>query len=115
MIIKLDELAVSTLPAFKGGDKEFRANMFFDGKNRMFKGCLIPGASIGVHTHDDSCETIFILSGKGTILEIEDGVETLKEVVPGDCLFCDKGQTHSLRNTSPDEDLTFYASVIQLA
>ena len=114
MIIKLNELAVSTFPAFKGGDKEFRANMFFDGKNRMFKGCLIPGASIGVHTHDDSCETIFILSGKGTILEIEDGVESLKEVVPGDCLFCAKGHSHSLRNPSETEDLVFYASVIQL-
>ena len=113
MIIKLDEIALSTIPAFKGGDTEFRTNMYFDGRNRLFKGCLIPGASIGVHTHEDSCETIFILSGKGTILEIENGVETLKEVNAGDCLFCDKGQTHSLRNTS-DEDLVFYASVIQL-
>lgn len=113
MIIRFDEIPESVLPAFKGGNKEFHANMFFDGKNRMFKGRLIPGASIGLHTHDDSCETIFILSGKGTILEIEDGVETLKEVLSGDCLFCAKNQTHSLRNTS-DADLIFYASVIQL-
>ena len=114
MIIRLNEIQESVLPAFKGGEKEFRANMFFDGKNRLFKGCLIPGASIGIHTHEDSCETIFILSGKGHILEIEDGKEILKEVLPGDCLFCGKGQTHSLRNTSKDEDLIFYASVIQL-
>lgn len=114
MIIRLEEIPQSVLPAFKGGVKEFRANMHFDGRNRMFKGCLVPGSSIGVHTHDDSCETIFIISGKGSILEIEDGCETLKEVNPGDCLFCDKGQTHSLRNTSEDEDLVFYASVIQL-
>ena len=113
MIIRFEEIAESVLPAFKGGEKEFHANMYFDGKNRMFKGCLIPGASIGLHTHDDSCETIFILSGKGTILEIEDGTEVYKEVVAGDCLFCDKGQTHSLRNNS-SEDLIFYASVIQL-
>ena len=112
MIIRLEEIQESILPAFKGGDKEFRANMFFDGKNRMFKGKLVPGASIGVHTHDDSCETIFILSGKGTILEIEDGVETLKEVLPGDCLFCAKGHSHSLSNTSDSEDLVFYASVV---
>jgi mannose-6-phosphate isomerase-like protein (cupin superfamily) len=52
------------------------------------------------------------LSGKGSILEVEDGVESVKEVFPGDCLFCGKGQTHSLRNTSKDEDLIFYASVI---
>lgn len=113
MIIRLDEIALSTIPAFKGGEKEFRANMYFDGRNRLFKGCLIPGASIGIHTHEDSCETIFILSGNGSILEIENGVETLKEVRAGDCLFCDKNQTHSLKNTS-DKDLVFYASVIQL-
>ena len=88
--------------------------MHFDGRNRMFKGCLVPGSSIGVHTHDDSCETIFIISGTGTILEVENGVESVSSVKAGDCLFCDKGQTHSLRNTSEAEDLVFYASVIQL-
>ena len=57
MIIRLNEIQESILPAFKGGEKELQANMFFDGKNRLFKGCLIPGASIGIHTHEDSCET----------------------------------------------------------
>ena len=112
MIIRLEDIQESILPAFKGGDKEFRANMFFDGHNRLFKGRLVPGSSIGLHNHEDSCETIFILSGKGTILEIEDGVETLKEVLPGDCLFCAKGHSHSLSNTSDSEDLVFYASVV---
>lgn len=112
MIIRLEDIQESVLPAFKGGDKEFRANMYFDGHNRLFKGRLVPGSSIGLHTHEDSCETIFILSGKGRILEIEDGVETLKEVLPSDCLFCAKGHSHSLRNTSDSEDLVFYASVV---
>lgn len=112
MIIRLEDIQESILPAFKGGDKEFRANMYFDGHNRLFKGRLVPGSSIGLHTHEDSCETIFILSGKGSILEIEDGQETLKEVLPGDCLFCAKGHSHSLRNTSDSEDLVFYASVV---
>ena len=114
MIIRFDEIAESVLPAFKGGEKEFRANMYFDGHNRLFKGRLVPGASIGLHTHEDSCETIFILSGKGSILEIEDGQETMKDVKSGDCLFCAKGHSHSLRNTAKTEDLVFYASVIQL-
>ena len=76
MIIRLEEIPQSVLPAFKGGEKEFRANMHFDGRNRMFKGCLVPGSSIGVHTHDDSCETIFIISGAGTILEISKFIYT---------------------------------------
>ena len=111
MIIRLEDIPESRLPEFKGGEKELPANMFFDGTNRMFKGTLVPGASIGVPNHDDSCETIFIISGKGTILEIVDGVEVLTDVAEGDCLFCAKGQTHSLRNTSSD-DLVFYGSVI---
>lgn len=113
MIIKFDDMEVTVMPEFKGGDKEFAANMFSDGTNRIFKGRLIPGASIGIHTHDDSCEVIFILEGNGTILEREAGseTETTRSVSPGDCLYCPKGHTHSLRNTSDDIDLVFYAVV----
>jgi len=114
MIIKLEEIALSHLPEFKGGQKEFAANMFFDGVNRIFKGCLVPGASIGVHTHDDSCEVIFILSGKGLLYEVgPDQTETgWQEVQPGDCLYCPKGHTHSLMNADFSEsDLIFYAVV----
>ena len=64
MIIKFDEMEVSVLPAFKGGEKELIANMYFDGTNRILKGCLEPGASIGVHTHEASCEVIFITHQK---------------------------------------------------
>ena len=113
MVIRFDEMELSVLPAFKGGEKEFAANMFFDGTNRIFKGRLIPGASIGIHTHDDSCEVIFILEGKGKILEKEPGKEeeTIKTVASGDCLYCPKNHTHSLMNTSEEGDLVFYAVV----
>lgn len=113
MIIRFDEMDLSILPNFKGGEKEFAANMFYDGTNRIFKGRLIPGASIGIHTHDDSCEFIFILSGNGRILEKapEETVATDREVKAGDCLYCPKGHTHSLRNTSEVDDLVFYAAV----
>ena len=100
---------------FKGGEKEFAANMFFDGTNRIFKGCLIPGASIGVHTHDDSCEVIFILSGNGRLYEkgsAADDLPEYKDVTAGDCLYCPKGHTHSLMNPeSSESDLIFYAVV----
>lgn len=112
MIIDFETMDVTVMPNFKGGEKEFAANMFFDGTNRIFKGKLIPGATIGVHTHDDSCEVIFILSGKGSILEKEPGASegNLRIVTAGNCLYCPKGHTHSLMNTS-DEDLVFYAVV----
>jgi mannose-6-phosphate isomerase-like protein (cupin superfamily) len=113
MTIKFDEMEVSVMPNFKGGEKEFSANMFFDGTNRIFKGRLIPGSSIGIHTHDDSCEVIFILEGNGTLLETDadSGIETLTAVSAGQCLYCQKGHTHSLRNFSDVQDLVFYAVV----
>lgn len=139
MTIEFDKMDVTVLPNFKGGEKEFAANMFFDGTNRIFKGRLIPGATIGMHTHEDSCEVIFILEGHGTIVEIAPeageckgtcessgkgegeapgkdeapapGQETSRPVGPGDCLYCPKGHTHSLRNTSAEGDLVFYAVV----
>ena len=109
MILKLDEIALSHMTEFKGGTKELAAHMFFDGTNRIFRGCLVPGASIGVHTHEDSCEVIFVQKGHGLLFEPESGHT---EVHPGDCLYCPKGHTHSLIN--PDdasEDLVFLAVV----
>ena len=113
MKIEFNTMDTTHLPNFKGGEKEFAANMFFDGTNRIFKGRLIPGASIGMHTHDDSCEVIFILEGCGTIVEKPAGadVETVSPVNVGDCLYCQKGDSHSLRNTAEEGDLVFYAVV----
>ena len=110
MIIDFETMDVTVMPNFKGGEKEFAANMFFDGTNRMFRGRLVPGASIGVHTHEDSCEVINVVSGTGVLLE--EGME--HEVTAGDCLYCPKGGTHSLRNPSDaQEDLVFLATVCQ--
>ena len=115
MTIDLNNMDVTVLPNFKGGEKSFAANMFFDGTNRIFKGRLVPGATIGMHTHEDSCEVIFVLEGKGTIVERDPGsdVETTSPVAPGDCLYCQKGHAHSLQNTCDEGDLVFYAVVPQ--
>lgn len=114
MIIKFDDSNLQVLPNFKGGEKELKANMFFNGTDRILKGRLVPGASIGFHTHEDSCEMIFIISGNGSVLEAEPGMESTpetSEVTAGDCLYCQKGYSHSLVNTSETEDLVFYAAV----
>ncbi len=107
MIIKPQDIEFSRLEGFKGGEKHLEARMFFDGTNRILaRARLIPGASIGFHTHDDSCEVIFILEGCGCILE--EGEK--KAVQAGDCLYCPKGASHSLVNDS-DADLIFCAVV----
>lgn len=108
MNIDFDKLELSIIPNFKGGEKELAAKMFFDGLNRIMKGRLIPGASIGMHTHTDSSEIIFITSGKGSV--IIDG-ERLP-VYEGICHYCPEGHTHSLINDS-DRDLEFLAVVPQ--
>lgn len=107
MVIRQEDIGYSHLENFKGGQKHLQAKMFFDGTNRILtKAILIPGASIGMHTHDDSCEVIFILKGQGYILE----EDVKKAVQEGDCLYCPKGGSHSLVNDS-DEDLVFCAVV----
>lgn len=107
MIIRPDDIKNSVLDHFKGGEKHLEAKMFFDGTNRILtRARLIPGASIGMHTHDDSCEVIFILEGCGSIIE----EDTKKAVQAGDCLYCPKGGSHSLVNDS-DADLVFCAVV----
>lgn len=107
MIIRENDIEISRLENFKGGEKHLEARMYFDGTNRILtRARLIPGASIGLHTHDDSCEVIFILEGCGSILE--EGIK--KAVQAGDCLYCPKGGTHSLINDS-EEDLIFCAVV----
>lgn len=107
MIIDFPNMPVEVIPSFKGGEKELSVQMFFDGTNRIMHGVLIPGASIGLHTHEGNCEMIFVLAGRGTI--IEDGEPHV--IQHGQCTYCENGHAHSLVNTSEDTDLEFYAVV----
>jgi len=106
MNIDFDKMDLSVIPNFKGGEKELHARMFFDGTNRIMKARLIPGASIGMHTHEGTSEVIFITSGRGSV--ICDGERT--PVSAGLCHYCPEGHTHSLINDS-DADLEFLAVV----
>lgn len=106
MTIDFNSMEFQALPNFKGGEKELKAQMFFDGTNRILHGILVPGASIGMHTHEDNTEIIFVIKGNGTI--IDDGESS--PISAGQCTYCPKGHSHSLVNTS-DADLEFYAAV----
>lgn len=102
---KMDD---TVLEHFCGGDGALVAKMFVDDRNKILKGTLAPGASIGMHCHETSSEMIFVLSGVGTML-YNGGEETLTF---GTCHYCRKGESHSLRNNGTD-DLVFYAVVPQ--
>ena len=106
MNIDFTVIPESVIPHMRGGEKEARVHTFSEELCKIMKGRLIPGASIGLHTHETSSEIIYILSGTGKIL-YDDSYEPLG---PGSCHYCPKGHTHSLINDS-DRDLEFFAVV----
>ena len=64
MNFNYNEQEYEEFPNFKGGEKSLYAKMFHDEKNRIIYGKLIPGASIGVHTHETNSEIIYITNWK---------------------------------------------------
>ena len=108
MLIKLKEMEEKELKSFYGGDGALCAKLYTDGQNKILRGRLAVGSTVGLHTHEASSEIIFILSGKGK--SICDGKEELLSA--GDCHYCPKGSEHCLINEGTD-DLIFYAVVPQ--
>lgn len=106
MIIDFDNTPEEVLPEFKGGKKEYRAVMHTDENNKIMHGRLIPGASIGLHTHESNSEAIYVISGTGTVI-YDDTTETVHQ---GECHYCPMGHTHSLINEGT-EDLIFFAVI----
>lgn len=106
MKIDFNEIEEKALPAFKGGEKQFNVKMFTDSLNKIMKGRLVPGASIGMHTHKGNSEIMFITNGSGHV--IFDG-ETIA-LHAGDVHYCPKGHSHSLINDG-SSDLEFSAVV----
>ena len=93
MKISFDTIAESAIENFKGGEGTFHVHMFQDMNNKIMKGRLVPGSSIGTHTHETNSEIIYVLSGVGT-MEYED---TKEKLYPGDCHYCPQGATHRHR------------------
>lgn len=108
MKIEINGMEPEVLHNFKGGEKDTVARMYFDGSNRIMKGLLTPGATIGMHTHDTSSETILITKGCGCVLYDGERIP----LATGDVHYCPKGHAHSLVNDS-DRDMEFFAVVPQ--
>ena len=106
MLIDFQAITEQVIPHMRGGEKEVAARMYTDELGKIMRGKLIPGASIGLHTHDTSSEVIYILEGRGKVL-YEGAYE---EVSAGACHYCPKGRAHSLINDS-EEDLIFFAVI----
>lgn len=106
MKIEFDKINLKVIPNFNGGTKEFETRMFVDENNKIFKGKLKPGCSIGLHLHETSSEIIYVLSGSGKV--ICEGIE--ERVSSGDCHYCKKGEKHTFINDG-EENIEFFAVV----
>jgi len=109
MKIDFNDMPVQDMPKFKGGEKSLSAKMYSDGKVKIMRAMLVPGASIGLHCHESSCEAIYIISGTGKMV-YDDTEEILNA---GDCHYCPKGHNHSLINNSSD-NLVFFSMIPEL-
>ena len=105
-MIKFDSIEEKELRAFKGGEGALNAKMLTDELNKILMGRLEPGSSIGLHTHEDSSEIMYFISGSGKA--IHQGIE--ERITPGDCHYCKKGASHTVLNDGA-EDLIFFAVV----
>ena len=108
MKIDFTQIDENVIANFKGGEKETFVKLFCDDSNRILKGRLEPGASIGMHTHETSSETILITAGHGCV--IDDGIRI--PLSTGDVHYCPKGHSHSLVNDS-NGNMEFFAVVPQ--
>ena len=106
MKILFDQMPDTVLEHFNGGEGQFVAKMFNDGKCKILRGLLSPGCSIGMHTHKSNSEVIYVLSGTGKML-IDDGEEIL---TAGDIHYCPQGHSHSFIIES-DAELIFLGVV----
>lgn len=109
MVIDFENIELNPQPHFKGGEGVAQMRTYFDGTNKIMRGRLDPGSTIGYHLHDTSSEIIFIVSGQARCL-YDDGQELLG---PGQCHYCPKDHSHSLINASPSEPLVYLAVVAE--
>lgn len=98
MILNFDKIEQQDIEHFNGGEGTTSARMFLDDKNRIMRGKLEPGCSIGLHKHEINSEILYVLKGSGKVLM--DG--EYEKVSEGLVHYCPKGHEHSLINDSND-------------
>ena len=102
MLRKSEEKHAVQKPGPFNGKGEIIVQDILNGPDEMYrKGrvfchtTVLPGSSVGYHTHNGDAETYYVISGHGTF---NDNGE-LKKVGPGDVLYTGDGEGHSLEAT----------------
>ena len=106
MKIPFEEMADTVVTGMHQGQGQASSRVYQDRDNKIMRGCLFPGSSIGPHTHQQNSEIVYILSGTGKVLC--DG-ET-EQLGPGSCHYCPRGHSHSVINDG-GEDLCFFSVI----
>ena len=65
-----------------------------------------PGANTGVHEHDAD-EFMYVATGHGEAVTLENGEEKVEEVRPDSLIFAPEGEKHDVKNTG-DESLKLF-------
>ncbi|MCQ2431629.1 MAG: cupin domain-containing protein [Clostridia bacterium] len=108
MNLHFNDIPEVSLEHFNGGNGCFVVRKYDDGMNRIIRGTLAPGSSIGMHTHTDSSETFYVISGAGRVFE--ECCSAGAPISAGDCHHCPKGHSHMLVNDGT-EDLVILAVI----
>lgn len=108
MLINFEGIESLSREGVFGGEGVYHVRRADVEKNRVLVGTLEPGASIGMHQHDDGIEAMYFLSGCGEA----DYDGTIERIEPGVCHYCPKGHRHSVTNTGTDK-MVFFAIVTQ--
>lgn len=106
IMIDFDKIEPIDLVNVQGGNGVIKCKAFDDGKCRIMKLTLKKGDSIGIHKHEETCEVVYVISGKAIFVS-----ENKKEVLlPGQVNYCAKGHEHSVINEE-DELLTVFCVI----
>lgn len=106
MLIDFDEIAEVADEHYKGGAGALMIRAFADHGVKVMRCRLEKGCSIGLHTHENSTEVLYALSGTARLL-CDGDYEILKA---GSCFYCPVGHSHDLVNIG-DEDFVFLTVV----
>ena len=113
MIKRENEYLKETKVNMRGGDKEVLVTNLFDKEELMNKArlfstlTLIPGASIGLHQHDNEQEYFYIIKGNPTYIDDDQEIQLYE----GDSTICIDGKSHSIINNT-DEDVVVLACIM---
>jgi quercetin dioxygenase-like cupin family protein len=108
MVIDFDKIPELKQMDFKGGKGALDTRNYEDEHVKIMYSTLRPGAQSGRHTHVESCEVAFIISGEATF-HYDDTIEIVRA---GQSHYCPEGHSHYMVNNT-DHDIVYLAIVPQ--